>query len=63
MPKTPPNNSLAETRSLQQHLASLRALLELQQKQIQAWDERLYSAQPGGVAARRLIGLKNAMKR
>jgi hypothetical protein len=38
----------------------LKALLELQRWQIEVLNGRLYSSEPGGVAARRLLDLKRS---
>jgi hypothetical protein len=40
----------------------LQALLELQRWQIEVLNKRLYSPEPGGVAARRLLALKRSEK-
>jgi hypothetical protein len=49
---------LQNARSLHARIKGLRQLLELQQWQIETLNDRLYSQQPGGVAARRLLALK-----
>ena len=38
----------------------MRALLELQRWQIEVLSDRLYSSDPGGIAARRLLALKRS---
>jgi hypothetical protein len=38
----------------------LKALLELQRWQIEVLNDRLYSSDPGGVAAKRLLALKRS---
>ena len=43
---------------LQARLKALKALLELQRWQVEVLNNRLYSSEPGGVAARRLLTLK-----
>jgi hypothetical protein len=50
---------LQDALDLQARIKSLRALLELQRWQIEVLNDRLYSSEPGGIAARRLLDLKN----
>ncbi|QRM28660.1 hypothetical protein [Microvirga sp. VF16] len=45
---------------LQARVRGLQALLELQRWQIEVLNNRLYSSEPGGVAARRLLDLKRS---
>lgn len=49
---------LKDALGLQIRVKSLRALLELQRWQIERLNDRLYSSDPGGVAAKRLLALK-----
>lgn len=49
---------LQDALDLQTQIRTLRALLELQRWQIEVLNDRLYSAEPGGIAARRLLDLK-----
>lgn len=51
---------LKDALDLQIRVSSLRALLELQRWQIEVLNDRLYSSEPGGVAARRLLALKKS---
>ena len=51
---------LKDALDLQVRIRGLRALLELQRWQIQVLNDRLYSSEPGGVAARRLLDLKRS---
>ncbi len=54
----PLQGTLEDALDLQAQIRTLRALLELQRQQIEVLNERLYSSKPGGVAARRLLALK-----
>ena len=49
---------LKDAVALQTRLRTLQALLELQRWQIEVLNNRLYSSEPGGIAARRLLDLK-----
>lgn len=49
---------LKDALDLQAHVRGLKALLELQRWQIEVLTDRLYSSDPGGIAARRLLELK-----
>jgi hypothetical protein len=49
---------LKDARDLQVRVRALQALLELQRWQIEVLSKRLYSSEPGGIAARRLLDLK-----
>ncbi len=49
---------LKDALNLQARIRGLKALLELQRWQIEVLNDRLYSSEPGGVAARRLLDLK-----
>ena len=49
---------LKDALDLQVRVRALQALLELQRWQIEALSKRLYSSEPGGIAARRLLDLK-----
>ncbi|WP_162820365.1 hypothetical protein [Microvirga calopogonii] len=49
---------LKDALALQARVRGLQALLELQRWQIEVLNNRLYSSEPGGVAARRLLALK-----
>ncbi|MBB3019109.1 hypothetical protein FHR70_002163 [Microvirga lupini] len=51
---------LKDALDLQNRVRSLRALLELQRWQIEVLNDRLYPADPGGIAARRLLALKRS---
>lgn len=53
---------LKDALTLQARIRALQALLELQRWQIEVLNERLYSSEPGGVAARRLLALKQSEK-
>jgi hypothetical protein len=52
------DDPLQSARALHARIKGLRKLLELQQWQIETLTDRLYTQQPGGVAARRLLALK-----
>lgn len=49
---------LRDAHILQVRIRALRALLDLQRWQVEVLADRLYSTKPGGVAARRLLFLK-----
>ncbi|MGO4526030.1 hypothetical protein AB4097_14320 [Microvirga sp. 2MCAF35] len=49
---------LKDALALQARVRGLQALLELQRWQIEVLNNRLYSPEPGGIAARRLLALK-----
>ncbi len=51
---------LKDALDLQARVRALKALLELQRWQVEVLNNRLYSSTPGGVAARRLLGLKRS---
>jgi hypothetical protein len=51
---------LKDALDLQDRVRSLRALLELQRWQIEVLNDRLYSSDSGGIAARRLLALKRS---
>jgi hypothetical protein len=51
---------LQNARLLHARIKGLKRLLELQQWQIETLNDRLYSHQPGGVAARRLFAVKRS---
>jgi hypothetical protein len=51
---------LQDALELKAHIRGLKALLELQRRQIEVLNDRLYSSQPGGTAARRLLALKQS---
>jgi hypothetical protein len=53
---------LKDALALQARVKGLQALLELQLWQIEVLNKRLYSSEPGGVAARRLLALKRSEK-
>ncbi len=44
---------------LHDHIQRLRALLDLQRRQVGVIEARLYPSGPGGTAARRLMALKS----
>ena len=49
---------MKEALDLQVSVRTLKALLELQRWQIEVLNDRLYSSESGGIAARRLLDLK-----
>ncbi len=51
---------LKDALDLQNRVRALKALLELQRWQIDVLNDRLYSSNPGGVAAKRLLALKRS---
>jgi hypothetical protein len=51
---------LKDALDLQIRVRSLRALLELQRWQIEVLNDRLYSSDAGGIAAKRLLALKRS---
>ncbi len=51
---------LKDALDLQARVRALKALLELQRWQIEVLNDRLYSSNPGGVAAKRLLALKRS---
>ncbi|MBJ6124483.1 hypothetical protein [Microvirga splendida] len=51
---------LKDALDLQSRVKALKALLELQRWQIEVLNERLYSSDPGGTAAKRLLALKRS---
>jgi hypothetical protein len=51
---------LKDALHLQVRIRGLKALLELQRWQIEVLNDRLHSAEPGGIAARRLLDLKRS---
>ncbi|EIM27761.1 hypothetical protein [Microvirga lotononidis] len=51
---------LKDALDLQARIRGLQALLELQRWQIEVLNNRLYSSEPGGIAARRLLDLKRS---
>lgn len=51
---------LHDALELRAHVKGLQALLELQRWQIEVLNDRLYAAQSGGAAARRLLALKQS---
>jgi len=53
---------LKDALALQARVKGLQALLELQLWQIEVLNKRLYSSEPGGVAARRVLALKRSEK-
>jgi hypothetical protein len=53
-------NPLRDAQSLCARIEGLKALLELQRRQVEAWETRLYGNAPAGTAARRLVALKQA---
>jgi hypothetical protein len=56
--ENPRDDPLQNARVLHAQIKGLKKLLELQQWQIETLTDRLYTQQPGGVAARRLLALK-----
>jgi hypothetical protein len=54
----PLSDPLKDALTLQARVKGLQALLELQRWQIEVLSNRLYSSDPGGVAARRLLDIK-----
>jgi hypothetical protein len=51
---------LKDALDLQIRIRGLKALLELQRWQIEVLNDRVYSSEPGEVAARRLLDLKRS---
>jgi hypothetical protein len=51
---------LTDALTLQARVRGLQALLELQRWQIEVLNNRLYSSEPGSIAARRLLALKRS---
>ncbi|HZH11441.1 MAG TPA: hypothetical protein VEZ24_13840 [Microvirga sp.] len=51
---------LQDALELRAHIKGLQALLEFQRWQIEVLNDRLYAAQSGGTAARRLLALKQS---
>ncbi len=49
---------LRDAQSLCAKIESLKALLDLQRRQFENWETRLYGTAPAGTAARRLHALK-----
>jgi hypothetical protein len=58
--KTGGPDPLNDALALQARIRGVRALLELQRWQIEVLNNRLYSSDPSGVAARRLLALKRS---
>lgn len=54
---------LQDALELRAQIRGLKALLDLQRWQIEVFTERLYSAESGGTAARRLLALKQGEAR
>jgi hypothetical protein len=54
---------LQDALELKARIRGLKALLDLQRWQIEVLNERLYSAAPGGTAAKRLLALKQSEER
>lgn len=54
---------LQDALELHIRIRSLKALLELQRRQIEVLNDRLYSSEPGGIAAQRLLALKQRERR
>jgi hypothetical protein len=52
---------LQDARALHARIKRLRDLLDFQRLQIEAFNARLYSDDPSGVAVRRLLALKQSM--
>ncbi len=55
-----PVDPLQDARQLQAGIKTLRALLDLQLRQVERWNARLYEQTAGGSAAQRLVALKQA---
>jgi len=53
---------LHEARVLRARIDGLQALLRLQQQQIERLNDRLSSRTPGGIAAQRLLALKQTTR-
>jgi hypothetical protein len=51
---------LQDALELRAQIRGLKALLDLQRWQIEVLTDKLYSAEPGGTAARRLLALKQS---
>jgi len=58
--KTDGPDPLQDALELRAHIRGLQALLEYQRWQIEVLNDRLYAAQSGGTAARRLLALKQS---
>jgi len=58
--KTRGPNPLQDALELRAHVRGLKALLEFQRWQIEVLNDRLYAAESGGKAARRLLALKQS---
>jgi hypothetical protein len=56
--ENPHVDPLQNARVLHAQIRGLKKLLELQQQQIETLADRLYSQEPAGIAARRLMALK-----
>lgn len=54
---------LQDALELRAQIRGLKALLDLQRWQIEVLNDRLYAADPGGTAARRLLALKQSEER
>jgi hypothetical protein len=54
---------LQDALELRAQIRGLKALLDLQRWQIEVLTDRLYSSEPGGTAARRLLALKHSESR
>lgn len=54
---------LQDALELRAHIRGLQSLLEYQRWQIEVLNDRLYDAQSGGMAARRLLALKQSEDR
>jgi hypothetical protein len=55
---SPESDPLQDALDLEVQIRRLRALLELQRQQIEILNDKLYSDHSGGVAAKRLLTLK-----
>jgi len=51
---------LQDALELRAHVRGLRALLEFQRWQIEVLNDKLYTSESGGAAARRLLALKQS---
>lgn len=58
--KTCGPNPLQDALELNAHVRGLKALLEFQRWQIEVLNDRLYTSESGGTAARRLLALKQS---
>jgi hypothetical protein len=58
----PPPSFLNDVTELHDRIQRLRALLDLQRRQMGGLEARLYQPGPAGVAAKRLVALKSSAR-